>query len=157
MLILLLWPHWLSHTHKDDSSSAMMVIEGVLVFFGAVQNPCPNILVLDVLEVLDAMAAPILEELAALHWETVNQVRTAAKISRFALGQVDPTAALCGTAANLPHFLSSQDLDKPTRFDDERHFCLSSQAAAFPSFLLVFDRTSLAARPASLAHALAAA
>ncbi len=34
-----------------------MVIEGVLVFFGAVQNPCPNILVLDVLEVLDAMAA----------------------------------------------------------------------------------------------------
>ena len=100
MLILLLWPHWLSHTHKDDSSSAMMVIEGGGIFFGALQNPCPNILVLDVLEVLDAMAAPILEELAALHWETVNQVRTAAKISRFALGQVDPTAALHRTGWN---------------------------------------------------------
>ena len=92
----------------------MMVIEGGLVFFGALQNPCPNILVLDVLEVLDAMAALTLEELAALHWDTVNQVRTATEISRFALGQVDPTAALGGTAANLPHFLSSQDLVKPT-------------------------------------------
>ena len=127
-----------------------MVIEGGVVFFGALQNPCPNILVLDVLEVLDAMAALMLEELAALHWETVNQVRTATEISRFALGQVDPTAALGGTAANLPHFLSSQDLVKPTLSDDERHFCISSQAAAFPSFLLVFDRARTATRTASL-------
>ena len=74
------------------------------------------------------MPAFILEELAALHWETVNQVRAAANVSRFALGQVDPTAALGGTAANLPHFLSSQDLVKPKLSDDERHFCLSSQA-----------------------------
>jgi len=106
----------------------MMVIEGGGILFGALQNPCPNIIVLDVLEVLDAMPAFILEELAALHWETVNQVRAAANVSRFALGQVDPTAALGGTAANLPHFLSSQDLVKPKLSDDERHFCLSSQA-----------------------------
>ena len=49
-------PLGLSHMHKDDSSSAMMVIERGGIFFGALQNPCPNILVLDVLEVLDAMA-----------------------------------------------------------------------------------------------------
>ena len=99
------------------------------------------------------MAALMLEELAALHWETVNQVRTATEISRFALGQVDPTAALDGTAANLPHFLSSQDPGKPALLDDERHFCLSSQAAAFPSFLLVFDRARTATRPPALATA----
>ena len=152
-MLLLLWPHWLTYTHKDDSSSVLMVIEGGGIFFGALQNPWPNILVLDVLEVLDALAAPILEELAALHWETVNQVRTATKISRSALGQVDPPAVFGGTAANLPHLLSSKDLSKPALLDDERHFCLSSQTAAFPCFLLVFDR----ARAASLTHALVAA
>ena len=112
-----------------------MVIEGVLVFFGAVQNPCPNILVLDVLEVLDAMAALMLEELAALHWDTVNQVRTATEISRFALGQVDPTAALGGTAANLPHFLSSRDLVKPTVFLPEVWITTPRQVQAMESQL----------------------
>ena len=42
---------------KDDSSSGVVVSEGGGIFFGALQNPRPNILVLDVLEVLDAMAA----------------------------------------------------------------------------------------------------
>ena len=63
---LLLWPHWLSHTYKDDSSSGVVVSEGGGIFFGALQNPRPNFLVLDVLEVLDAMAPPMLEELAVL-------------------------------------------------------------------------------------------
>ena len=63
-MLLLLWPHWLSHTYKDDSSSGVVVSEGGGTFFGALQNPHPNFLVLDVLEVLDAMAPPMLEELA---------------------------------------------------------------------------------------------
>ena len=63
---LLLWPHWLSHTYKDDSSSGVVVSEGGGIFFGALQNPRPNFLVLDVFEVLDAMAPPMLEELAVL-------------------------------------------------------------------------------------------
>ena len=45
-----------SHAHELDSSNGVVVSEGGVVFFGALQNPCPNILVLDVLEVLDAMA-----------------------------------------------------------------------------------------------------
>ena len=164
-MLLLLWPHWLSHTYKDDSSSGVVVSEGGGIFFGALQNPRPNFLVLDIFEVLDAMAPPMLEELAVLDGETVNQVRAAANVSGFALGQVDPAAALGGTAANLPHLLSSQDLGKPALPDDERHFCLSSQAAAFPCFHLVFDRARTAcfhlvfdrARTATLTHALAAA
>ena len=55
-----------SHVHELDSSNGVVVSEGGVVFFGALQNPCPNILVLDVLEVLDAMAPPMLEELAVL-------------------------------------------------------------------------------------------
>ena len=51
---------------KDDSSSGVVVSEGVGVFFGALQNPRPNFLVLDIFEVLDAMAPPMLEELAVL-------------------------------------------------------------------------------------------
>ena len=134
-----------------------MVSERGGIFFGALQNPRPNILVLDVLEVLDAVAPPMLEELAVLDGETVNQVRAAVNVSGFALGQVDPAAALGGTAANLPHFLSSQDLGKPALPDDERHFCLSSQAAAFPCFHLAFDRAPTATLTATLTHALAAA
>ena len=134
-----------------------MIIEGGGVFSGTLENPCPNSLVFDVLEILHAMTAPMLEELATVHPETVNQVRIAAKTSRFALGQVDPAAALGGTAANLPHFLSSQDLGKPALPDDERHFCLSSQAAAFPCFHLAFDRAPTATLTATLTHALAAA
>ena len=53
------------------------------------------------------MAALMLEELAALHWDTVNQVRTATEISRFALGQVDPTAALHRTAYRLDELATS--------------------------------------------------
>ena len=74
-----------------------------------------------------------------------------------------------GTAANLPHLLSSQELNKPALRDDERHFCLSLQAAEFPclhlvfdrarpaSLRLVFDRARPATRLASLPHALATA
>ena len=61
---LLLWPRWLSHT--DDSSSGVVVSEGGGIFFGALQNPRPNFLVLDIFEVLDAMPPPMLEELAVL-------------------------------------------------------------------------------------------
>ena len=68
-----------------------------------------------------------------------------------------------GTAANLPHLLSSQELNKPALRDDERHFCLSLQAAEFPCLHLVFDRARPAslrlffdkARPATRPHALA--
>ena len=65
-MLLLLWPHWLSHTYKDDSSSGVVVSEGGDIFFGALQNPRPIFLVLDIFEVLDAMAPPMLEELAVL-------------------------------------------------------------------------------------------
>ena len=57
---------WLSHTYKDDSSSGVVVSEGGDIFFGALQNPRPNFLVLDIFEVLDAMTPPMLEELAVL-------------------------------------------------------------------------------------------
>ena len=65
-MLLLLWPHWLSHTYKDDSSGGVVVSERGGIFFGALQNPRPNFLVLDIFEVLDAMAPPMLEELAVL-------------------------------------------------------------------------------------------
>ena len=51
---------------KDDSSSGVVVSEGGDIFFGALQNPRPNFLVLDIFEVLDAMTPPMLEELAVL-------------------------------------------------------------------------------------------
>ena len=126
----------------------MMVIEGGVVFFGALQNPCPNILVLDVLEVLDAMAALMLEELAALHWDTVNQVRTATEISRFALGQVDPTAAFHRTGWNddlamrryrISHLLpSGQDL--------RAYLLMTSATARLPSTIRSHDHVTQAMR-----------
>ena len=131
----------------------MMVTEMGCICAGPLQNPCPNVFVFNVFEVLDAVATPMLEELAALHPETINQVRTAAKSSRFALGQVDPAAALGGTAANLPHFLPSQDLGEPELLYDKCNFCLSPQAAALPRLVLFFDRAS----QASLTHPFAAA
>ena len=135
----------------------MIVGKRLTVFFCALHNPCPNILVLDILELLDAMALPILAKLASLDLETINQVRAADNISRFAFSQMDPSAALGGTTANLPHFLSSQDLVKPKLFDDKRHLCLPSQATAFAtraaSTHLVFDRTTLAIAPACSAQA----
>ena len=92
-----------------STSHRVVVSEGSVYFFGALQNPRPNILALDVLEVLDAVVPPMLEELAALDGETVNQLRAAANVSEFALGQVDPAAALGGTSAirNVPPGLRS--------------------------------------------------
>lgn len=156
-------PWAFAHTQKCYLQRVIIIKQGS-VFSGTLQNQCPNIFIIALFEILDAMKIQMLNEIVTLYSETLNQRPAATKTYWFAINQMDETTTLGIADANLPHFISRQKLIKPILLYDVRHIAFCGKSVWCPAYFLSSKkktrqplRTGNRVLVANLAHALTAA
>ena len=98
----LLGTHWLPNRHKNDGSLLVRIIEGHIVWLSILQDPRPDVLIVDHLGIGQLMEAFVLHQCATVEPPTVNELSTPSQLARPAFGEMDESAALCGRAAYFP-------------------------------------------------------